>query len=139
MRQQPAGAQAEDGQKLGKRQVWQDQRGPVVVPDTAVSANRAPVAAAVLLYGGLLAIDGKVSIGTLIAFNQAYVHDSLAVRIVPLPQWLAVSPGSGLLAPGGVQTLTVAMDAAFGHANRSASKTVPTTRWRCATRWRFRS
>ena len=56
--------------------------------------------------------DSTRSAGTQIAFNQAYVHDSLAVRIVPLPQWLDVSPRAGLVAPGGSQTVTLTIAAA---------------------------
>lgn len=55
--------------------------------------------------------DSSRTQGTTIAFNQAYVHDSLAVRIVPLAQWLGVTPSSGVIGPGGSQTLTVSMAA----------------------------
>src|SRR5262249_27381149 len=42
----------------------------------------------------------------------AYVRDSLAVRIVPLRQWLAVEPSAGFLLPGAHQTLQLTLDAA---------------------------
>ena len=38
--------------------------------------------------------DSSRTVGLLVAFNQDYVRDSLAVRIVPLRQWLAVDPTS---------------------------------------------
>lgn len=55
--------------------------------------------------------DSTRTLGTLIAFNQDYVHDSLAVRLVPLPQWLDVSPRAGVIAPGGRQDLTITLSA----------------------------
>jgi subtilisin family serine protease len=56
--------------------------------------------------------DSTRAVGLLVAFNQAYVRDSLVVRIVPLRQWLGVQPAAGYLAPGGRQTVQVEMDAA---------------------------
>ncbi|MCE9628159.1 MAG: S8 family serine peptidase, partial [Candidatus Eisenbacteria bacterium] len=53
--------------------------------------------------------DSTRALGTTIAFNQAYVHDSLAVRVVPLVQWLEVSPAAGVIGPGESQTLTLSM------------------------------
>jgi len=38
--------------------------------------------------------------GLNIAFNQAYLHDNLAIRIAAIPQWLTVSPTSGRLYAG---------------------------------------
>src|SRR5206468_10203289 len=43
--------------------------------------------------------DSSRTVGLLVAFNQDYVHDGLAVRIVPLRQWLSVEPASGFLLP----------------------------------------
>src|SRR5262245_31265417 len=56
--------------------------------------------------------DSSRTIGLLVAFNQDYLRDGLAVRIVPLRQWLAVDPPSGFLLPGERQTVTLNMDAA---------------------------
>ena len=55
--------------------------------------------------------DSSRTVGLLMAFNQTYVRDSLAVRIVPLPQWLDVEPAAGILPPGGRQNVTLRMDA----------------------------
>jgi len=55
--------------------------------------------------------DSTRTVGLTVAFNQAYVRDSLAVRIVPLRQWLAVVPPAGFLLPGEHQTVRLDMDA----------------------------
>ncbi|HET6278567.1 MAG TPA: choice-of-anchor D domain-containing protein, partial [Candidatus Polarisedimenticolia bacterium] len=60
--------------------------------------------------------DGRV--GLQIAFNTAYVHDGLAVRITRAPAWLTASPASGRVAAGNQQAITVTFDAtdlAGGH------------------------
>ena len=44
--------------------------------------------------------NATASVGLTVAFNQAYVHDGLAVRIAPIPQWLTVFPASGQLRAG---------------------------------------
>jgi subtilisin family serine protease len=56
--------------------------------------------------------DSTRTIGLTVSFNQDFVRDSLAVRIVPLRQWLTVSPASGFLGPGEQATLRARMDAA---------------------------
>ena len=56
--------------------------------------------------------DSSRTIGLTVAFNQDYVRDSLAVRIVPLRQWLTVVPSAGFLQPGEHQTLRLDMNAA---------------------------
>jgi subtilisin family serine protease len=56
--------------------------------------------------------DSSRTVGLTVAFNQPYVHDGLAVRLAPIPQWLTVSPASGFLDPGGRQTLNLRLDAA---------------------------
>ncbi len=56
--------------------------------------------------------DTTRTVGLLVAFNQAYVRDGLAVRIVPLRQWLAVEPSSGFVPAGGRQSVRLRMDAA---------------------------
>ena len=56
--------------------------------------------------------DTTRTIGLTVSFNQEYVRDSLAVRIVPLRQWLTVTPAAGFLDPGAEVTLRARMDAA---------------------------
>jgi subtilisin family serine protease len=56
--------------------------------------------------------DSTRTVGLTVAFNQDYVRDSLAVRLVPQRQWLAVVPAAGFLLPGAHQTLRLDMDAA---------------------------
>ena len=51
------------------------------------------------------------NIGLTTAFNTDYIADNLAVRIVPLRQWLTVSPTSGRIAAGQHQDLSVAFNA----------------------------
>ena len=43
--------------------------------------------------------DAAKTTGLSVAFNQAYLHDNLAVRIAALPQWLSASPTAGRLRP----------------------------------------
>lgn len=49
--------------------------------------------------------------GTTVAFNQAYLHDNLAIRIGATPQWLTVSPTSGRIRAGESKIITLNMDA----------------------------
>jgi subtilisin family serine protease len=56
--------------------------------------------------------DSTRTTGLLVAFNQDYARDSLAVRIVPLRQWLSVEPASGFLLPGERQVVRLNMNAA---------------------------
>jgi hypothetical protein len=51
------------------------------------------------------------SVGLTVAFNTAYVANHLAVRIVPLRQWLNVSPTSGRVLAGQSQDVQVGFDA----------------------------
>ncbi|HEY6195720.1 MAG TPA: S8 family serine peptidase [Candidatus Eisenbacteria bacterium] len=55
--------------------------------------------------------DSTRTVGLLVAFDQPFVHDSLAVRIVPVRQWLALVPTQGFLAPGAHQRVGLALDA----------------------------
>ena len=50
--------------------------------------------------------------GLTVAFNTAYLHDSLAVRIAAVPQWLSASPTSGRLFAGQSANVTLDIDAA---------------------------
>jgi subtilisin family serine protease/DNA-binding beta-propeller fold protein YncE len=53
--------------------------------------------------------DGRIGLQT--AFNTAYVHDGLAVRITRAPAWLTALPASGRVAAGDRQEITVTFDA----------------------------
>lgn len=49
--------------------------------------------------------------GLTIAYNQAFLHAGLAVRIQPVVTWLSVHPASGVTAPGGAATSVVSGNA----------------------------
>jgi subtilisin family serine protease len=55
--------------------------------------------------------DEAKTTGLQVAFNQAYLHDNLAIRIAAIPQWLMVSPTSGRLTAGQSIPLDVLIDA----------------------------
>ncbi|MBI3449432.1 MAG: choice-of-anchor D domain-containing protein [Acidobacteria bacterium] len=55
--------------------------------------------------------DGTQTDALQIAFNEPYVHDRLAVRLIPLAQWLTTSPSSGRLFAGESQEIAVKIDA----------------------------
>jgi subtilisin family serine protease len=55
--------------------------------------------------------DSTRTTGLLVAFDQAFVGDSLAVRIAPVHQWLAVEPTQGFLLPGARQDVRLTLDA----------------------------
>ncbi|MCC6350015.1 MAG: S8 family serine peptidase [Candidatus Eisenbacteria bacterium] len=55
--------------------------------------------------------DASRSTGLQVAANQPYLRDSLALRIVPLPRWVAAGPDSGTLGPGGSTVVRVSFDA----------------------------
>ncbi len=50
-------------------------------------------------------------IGLNVAFNNAYPHDNLAVKILPLRQWLTVAPASGRILAGQSMDLQVSFNA----------------------------
>lgn len=56
---------------------------------------------------GIENIDG--SIGLQVAYDENYMHDSLSISIYP--SWLAVTPSSGHIMPGGSETATVSFRA----------------------------
>jgi len=56
--------------------------------------------------------DSSRTIGLTVAFNQPYVRDGLAVRIVPLRQWISSAPASGFVPSGARDTLHLRLDAA---------------------------
>jgi len=55
--------------------------------------------------------DASKTVGLQVAFNQAYLHDNLAVRISAIPLWLSAAPTSGRLAAGQSKLINVHMDA----------------------------
>jgi hypothetical protein len=55
--------------------------------------------------------NGTKTIGLPVAFNTPYLRDNLAVRIVPLQQWLTVSPTSGRIHAGQSQPVEVRFNA----------------------------
>ncbi|MBU2501974.1 S8 family serine peptidase [bacterium] len=50
--------------------------------------------------------------GLQVAFNTAYVHDGLAIKIQAVPQWITVSPAAGSLAAGESMDLIASFSAA---------------------------
>ncbi len=55
--------------------------------------------------------DASKTVGLQVAFNQAYLHDNLAVRIASIPQWLTAGPTSGRLHAGESIPINVHIDA----------------------------
>ena len=55
--------------------------------------------------------NGAQNVGLTVAFNTNYLQNNLAVRIVPLRQWLSVTPTSGRILAGQSQDVQVRMDA----------------------------
>ncbi len=49
--------------------------------------------------------------GLTVAYNTNYVHDGLAVRFQAFPEWLTVSPMSGVVPPGGTLPVTARFNA----------------------------
>jgi subtilisin family serine protease len=56
--------------------------------------------------------DAAKTTGLQVAFNQAYIHDNLAVRIASIPQWLTAAPTSGRLRAGESKPIVLHYDAA---------------------------
>ncbi len=55
--------------------------------------------------------DASKTTGLAVAFNQAYLHDNLAVRITAIPQWLTAGPTSGRLHAGQSLPINIHVDA----------------------------
>lgn len=51
------------------------------------------------------------SIGLLVAFNAAYVADSLTVTITPVPSWILPQPSTGTVAGGSSESVTIQFNA----------------------------
>ena len=55
--------------------------------------------------------NGTKSVGLTVAFNTPYLKNNLAVRIVPLSQWLTVSPSNGRIPAGQSRNVDVRFNA----------------------------
>ena len=55
--------------------------------------------------------DGSRTLGLLTAFNAAYVHDQMAVRITAPAPWLTVEPSAGRIAAGASAEIQIRFDA----------------------------
>ncbi len=55
--------------------------------------------------------NGSKSIGLTVAYNATYLKENLAVRVIPLQQWLSVTPTSGRVYAGLGQDLQVRFNA----------------------------
>lgn len=55
--------------------------------------------------------NASKTVGLQVAFNQAYIHDSLALRLSATPQWLTVAPTSGRVLASASTPLTAHIDA----------------------------
>lgn len=55
--------------------------------------------------------NASETVGLTTAYNTAYLHDAMAIRYIPLRQWLSVTPTSGQLFSGNSQNLDVHFDA----------------------------
>ncbi len=49
--------------------------------------------------------------GLTVVYNANYVHDNLAIRLGPVPQWITPTPASGTVPAGGSLPITVTFDA----------------------------
>jgi subtilisin family serine protease len=56
--------------------------------------------------------DATGAVGLNIAYNTAYLHDNMAVKIRGLLNWMSVTPSSGVVPAGGSVDVTVNFDAA---------------------------
>ncbi len=50
--------------------------------------------------------------GLQVVYNADYLHDNMAIRIAAIPQWITVSPASGVITPGSSETITAHISAA---------------------------
>ncbi|HET9252646.1 MAG TPA: DUF4350 domain-containing protein, partial [Candidatus Eisenbacteria bacterium] len=50
--------------------------------------------------------------GLQVVFNSSYIHDRLAIRFSPAPNWLEVEPVAGTIPPGATQPVRLTADAA---------------------------
>ncbi len=56
--------------------------------------------------------NGDKTIGLLTSYNEAYIHDAMAIEFVRTPDWLVASPASGVIPAGGFQDINLAFNAA---------------------------
>ena len=111
-------------QSFGNRAIvqWQDvprynDAGSVVTFQAILDAGGALTYQYLSLTGTLDSAtvgiqDAAKTTGLEVAFNQAYLHSGLAIRMTALPQWLTVAPTSGRLGAGQSIPLGVHIDAA---------------------------
>ena len=55
--------------------------------------------------------NGDRTIGLTVNLNAAYLHDGLAVEFATIPEWLQISPDSGVIPAGQCATITLALSA----------------------------
>ncbi len=55
--------------------------------------------------------NADTTVGLQVAYNEAYLHDNLAVRIASVPNWLTVFPTSGRLRAGESKLINLHMNA----------------------------
>jgi len=51
--------------------------------------------------------NGSRTSGLLVAYNEDYVHDALALEFAPIAPWVTVQPAAGVIPPGGFADLAV--------------------------------
>jgi hypothetical protein len=51
------------------------------------------------------------TIGLLVAYNESYVHDGLAVEFTPVAPWVSATPLAGIVPPGGIEEIRLMFDA----------------------------
>ena len=93
---------------------WSDWTGPWITGEIILYRNGAILTNTLQIQPGFYANDETVGIenitgtdGLEVAFNTAYIHDSLAILYTPTPPWLSVAPTSGVIPGGGSGALTL--------------------------------
>lgn len=71
--------------------------------------------------------DAAKSTGLTVASNTAYLHPGLAVRIVPLRQWITAGPAAGRVMGGAAAPVTVRLDASRVQPGRYTSAVLVNT------------
>ena len=84
-------------------QVTLDRSGEIVFRYLSMSAGTGSATVGIQ--------DATQSIGLQIAFDEAYLHDRMAIRIYNVPPWLRALPPSGRLFAGQSAPVTVSIDA----------------------------
>ncbi|MDX1387858.1 MAG: choice-of-anchor D domain-containing protein, partial [Acidobacteriota bacterium] len=55
--------------------------------------------------------NGEKSRGLLVSYNEVYVHDALAIELVP--PWISAGPDAGVVSPGGTTEIELALTSEF--------------------------